>query len=53
MTRYRTSVDTRRIRSSSSENETWALVLLGLTGLTSLLWIAFFAFVNARAVGLI
>jgi hypothetical protein len=52
MTRSRTRVGTRRDRSTNPENENWALMFLGLASLSSLLWIAFFAFVNARAVGL-
>jgi hypothetical protein len=32
--------------------ETWALLTLAVSGVLTLLWIGFFAWVNARAVGL-
>jgi hypothetical protein len=50
---YRTNIGSRRIRNGRPEQETFVLLLLGLASLSSLIWIAFFAFINARAVGLI
>jgi hypothetical protein len=32
--------------------ETWALLTLAVSGVLTLLWIGFFAWANARAVGL-
>jgi hypothetical protein len=34
-------------------SETWALLTLALMGLLTLAWVCFFAWINARAVGLL
>lgn len=53
MNHYRTNIGSRRIRCGTLQHDTWMLMFLGLATLSSLVWIAFFAFVNARAVGLL
>jgi hypothetical protein len=43
----------RSARRSRVEPETWALIMLAATCLVTLMWIGVFAWLNARAIGLL
>jgi hypothetical protein len=43
----------RSRKPDRASHETWALLTLALMGLLTLAWIGFFAWLNARAVGLL